>query len=503
MWNFLITINQKVNEIFDQYQKSMNRFATISISLVIALSFLYYFIRFQFNLRNEVPLLLYGLAYGLIIFSLFKILVNRCTIVYTPIDLWALVFLFYNIILLPLSFARYGMIEGLYAIKNHLTGLFLYFVMILFFNSKSARFIFKLTMVVCAIVAIVYLAELISVRYGGGIEDGNILSGEVFDYTRELDQYALEIHPTGHGIAKSWTESDSSIFVRLAGPLGHSNASTFVIGMGVILSFALIAFSYPQRGKTLLFMVGMVTLFWGGTRTNMISSFIGILFLALLGISNKKIGFRKIILVFFAGALLITLLISFKVIDWEAYSQVINWEQSLYTVSIILSKSNFEKLLIQVNDNLLYLVVGFGLAPVLPSTFRGVRYNGYPIVNDDAFFIQFLSQYGIIFSLLLFLFIIYCIWASYKMCKQINHEYFGRNLFALAGITAVLISTFISSLHGAAFYRPQINQVIFILLGAYSVIIREGIRAKGRQDLFLVKRFQSWIKALQKTPTLL
>lgn len=500
MSNLLTSKIQKGHEFFDRYQRYINQLATISISIVIFLSLLYYYLRFQFPLRNSVPLLLFGLAYGLIALSFIKVIVCRSAFIYTKIDFCVFLFLSYNIFLLPLSFYRYGTIEGLYAIKNHLTGLLLYFAIVLFFNQKSTKFIFKLTMIVCTLVSLVYLAELVSVRYGEVNVDGDVLAGKAFNYTIKLDRYAKSIHPTGHGITKSWRKSASSIIVRLAGPLGHSNATTFVIGMGVILSFALIVFGHPQRGKTLFFIIGIVTLFWGGTRTNMISSFFGIFFLAILGILSNKIGYRKLILMFFVGTLSIIFLLSFNIIDWEAYKQIFNWRQSISTVLIIFSKSNFDTLYGQIIDNPINLIIGYGLAPVLPSTYRGVRYSGYPIVNDDAFFIQFLSQYGILLSIIFFLFIIYALWNSYKMCKQVNSEYFNKNLFAIAGITAVLILSFFSSLHGAAPFRPQINPVVFILLGAYSVIIREGIREKGRNDLFVVKRFQTLVKA-PKRPT--
>jgi hypothetical protein len=467
-----------LNKLLGPDEPAATKTLQIGFVIIIVLSLLYYYLRFQFNLVYLIPLLQYGLAYGLIGSAGLKWVTKKKSIIHTKVDLWVLLFLAYNLALLPMSFYRYGYLEGLYAIKNYLTGLLLYFAVIIFFDKKFAQTAVKLTMIVCTLVSIVYFSELVSTRYGEEKEDGVILSGELFKYTVRLNRYAMQLEPTGHGVSKSWRKSKLSTFMRLPGPLGHSNATTFVIGLGCILSFAYIIFRAPLKIKVILFMTGFVTLIWGGTRTNIVSALIAMLSLSIWCLLNKKITLFQLLIPFLAGFFLVSLFILLKIIDWEAYGQIMNFKQSMHTVSVILSKANFDKLFIQVTDNPVYLILGYGLAPIFGSTYRGSNYTGYPIVSEDAYFMQFLSQYGILLSLFFFTFFVYSLWDSYKKCRLADPDYFDKNSIFIVGVLAVLVSSFLSALHGAAPFRPQINLVVFILLGSYSVIVREGIRAK-------------------------
>jgi len=374
----------------------------------------------------------------------------------------------------------------------------------LFFNKKRSQNIIKFITIICTVVSAIYLAELTSVRFmssetiasASGVDI--VHSGGLFKYTANLDRYALQKAPTGHGLSKSWSKSDTSLFVRLPGPLGHSNATAFVIAIGSVLSFSLIVFGTHRRGSIIFFLLCLVALFWGCSRTNMLSSIMGISFVSIVGTRNKKIKTHQLVFFFIAALLLIVILILFKIIDWSAYSQIFNWEQTLYTFRVIFSENILSELWVKMTENPIAFVFGYGFAPVLPQTYISSLYNGYPMISDDTFFVQFLSQYGIVVSLMFFIFLFYSLWNSYRKCKQCNLKYFNSNLFGIAGVLAVIVASFLTFIHGGSLFRPQINPVIFILLGAYSVIIREGAMSAIHLGSFFALPISSFRQIIKK-----
>lgn len=451
--------------------------AFIGISIFLICSTLYYYIRFQFDLVYFVPILQYAIAYLMIGAMILCTVLFRRSFLYNKMDLLLFVFLINNAVFIPLSFYRYGMTEGLYAIKNYLTTLLLYFVVVVFLDAKRAKMAVHLIAVLCVIVSTVYVAEMASIRYAPiNIISSYMNSQGPFNYSVLLDQYALEKAPEGHGVSKSWRKSETSMYIRMPGPLGHSSATAFIIAVGTILCYSMIIFGQGRWKKysIVLFLLCLTGLIWGCSRTNMAGGLAGIALVTISGIALKYVSIQRTMIIITMAVVFIATLMLLSVIDLSTYRQVFSPSQTMETLYYIFPAEALARCFNILTSNPICFLFGYGLPPILSSTYVSSKYTGVPFASDDSFYIQILSQYGVIGNVLYIIAAIFIFYDSYKNFISGNREYIKDNIFAIIGIIAVIVATLTSIVHAASTIRPQVSPVIFILLASYSVISRNS-----------------------------
>ncbi|MEI8173762.1 MAG: hypothetical protein WCH07_09815 [Deltaproteobacteria bacterium] len=263
------------------------------------------------------------------------------------------------------------------------------------------------------------------------------------------------------------------MFIRMPGPLGHSNATTFIIAIGVILNFAAIVFSKRRYLYTIpMFLICLVGLVWGASRTNMVGACIGMIIIAIAGIRLNKIEHRKlfylsVLAVLSIGALMIT-----KVIDLSAYTQIVNISQTVETFHLGIGRgdvlAHFSNVM---TDSFFHFAFGFGLPPVLQSAFSSSRYTGVPFASDDAFFLQALSQYGIVMSLFYVIALTLVFKDTYKKYRLQDKTLGNESLFVIWAVISVLAASFINAIHGGSVIRPLVSPAIWLLAASYSVVV--------------------------------
>jgi len=172
------------------------------LSVFIFTNVLYYFLRFQFSLQVEVPVLLYSTVIILIVVSMLRWFHTK-EHSFSDLDKVMITFFLYSIILVISSWYLYGFMEFLYSIKNYITGFIIYFIISFTLPRKDAWPLFLVALSVLAAVAIIYTAEYVSVHFFGEVKDIVHVPGAVFDYTSELDKYAYSLGAP-HGIAMPW-----------------------------------------------------------------------------------------------------------------------------------------------------------------------------------------------------------------------------------------------------------------------------------------------------------
>lgn len=385
---------------------------------------------------------------------------KNCNIIYTKIDYVVFLFLAYNILFLSKSFVHFGIIEGLYVVKNYIISLLLYFAVILFFDEKKSKNIITLIMFVCTFVSIIYITEFVN---------NFILHNDYFTYTKLMDQYSIEARNVIGGVSKSWVKGDLYTMVRMAGPLGHNNATAFIIAIGSLISISMIVFRHPQRGKYIAFIICIIGLILTGARTSLLASIAGIAALSIAGLKYNYIRIRHFAYMSLTVFLVIAALISCKVIDFSAYKQIFSTEPIVETVTILASVDEFQEFYLKVKNPIAF-IIGYGF----PPTKTGMRDSYSSVMSEDVFFVELLSQYGVVFSLIFSLMFLYSLRHSYVNCKKNSFIYFNNNLFVIWAVISMIIASFVSIAHTNAVIRPQINPILVISVAAFSVIIREG-----------------------------
>ncbi len=467
-----------------QYVELKNRFlyfldikhlVFIGLSIVLCFSTLYYYLRYQFSMVVLVPVVLYTIAYAMIGVMLYYAIRYKANFIYNKFDLLILIFLLHNVLFVPLSFYKYGTIEGLYAIKNYLTPLLLYFVFIMFIEVKRAKTIVLLVAIFCSIVSAIYIAEFLYIRYEPirPISEYGELNGPAFKYSVLMNKDSLRRFPEGHGVSMSWRQSGKSTFLRMPGPLGHSNATGFIMALGSVLAFALLIL---RKGgywyKVPLLTICLVGLVVGCSRINMVAAGAGLFVICIAGIRLKYIGYKIIAFIALLLISLIALLVMTGVIDLSAYGQIFNYSQSAETTQAIFNGEALHQFQKKMMSTVYNFTFGFGLPPTFPSTYLSNRDAGIPITSDDSFYLQPLSQYGILMSFLYIIAMIYALWNTYNKYLLQPREYTANSLFVVWAVLAVITASFVNAVHASTVIRPQVSPVIWLLAASYSVIVR-------------------------------
>lgn len=317
-------------------------------------------------------------------------------------------------------------------------------------------------MLTCVLVGIIYIAEFIHLL---------VLRKGFFSYTILLDQYAYKLNPSGHGLSKSWVKGDLYTLVRMPGPLSHSQVSAFIIAIGGILSFAMIVFRHPQRGKNIFFIICVVALFLTGERTSIVAGSTGCFILVVMGVKYQEIKIPYILGLCSVICLSFVLMIVFKVVDMSAFKLLYRSEAITAVMGQLIAAPAFDEFLLKMKHPIAF-VGGYGFFPVL-SMVSGMEFSFCPVYTEDLFFLQLLSQYGIVFSLVFILLFGTSIRFCYVKCKRLNYRYFKRNLFVFSSIIAVVVASFVSVGHSNAVIKAQVNPVLVISIAVFSVIARE------------------------------
>ncbi|OPY03269.1 MAG: hypothetical protein A4E60_00461 [Syntrophorhabdus sp. PtaB.Bin047] len=454
----------------------------------VCLCALYFFLRFQFGLTWDVLVVLYA-SVGYLIIHLFLSLIGDVRsvkyLVRNKLDLAFLLFFLHNAVFVPLTFYRYGRLEGLYAAKNYLVPLAVYFVVVYFLRHRDASRVIGWVLLCSVLVSGIYVAEMASVRYAplevkAPVED----AFGVFKYTRAMDLYAKEKQAECRGVTKSWTKSDRSLYIRLPGPAGHSNATAFVIAIGTVLAFAAVVFGPATWHRGIGLFLCAIGLFWGCSRTNMIGAGLAILALLGLGLWTGNVRRRDALLLVVAVPSVILLLVLFQVIDWKAYQQIFNLKQTYYTLTATIDKETVRELVVLKGSNPASFVWGSGIAPILSDTYSSGLYLGQTIASDDAFYLQVLSQYGIVCVAMYIGLMVIGLKGAIGSFYRNDPEYVRKYEYVPFGLIGLIVLGMINIFHGASLIKPHVSMIFYVSIGCMSVILsRRGSEDAEREAL--------------------
>lgn len=429
---------------------SLNRIVYSCVYLFVPVSLLYYFLRFQFDLVAAIPVLKYALAglAGSVLF--FGVCLHRLSFVKSKLDLAILVFFLCNLGFSLVDLASAGMYPFLHDVKDYLTGFLMYFAIIAYCSRKQCTQIMNLIMLSCSVVALIYIAEFVRVM---------VLHDGYFTYTKLLNQYAIHLGTVG-GVSQSALSADGATVIRMAGAVGHNNTTAFTIATGMILAFSKLLFKQASLVACMVFVVCFTALFLTGAKTSVLAGMFGMMIIAVAAVRLHFFSPRIFLYGGLTAVVLVIALYAYGLLD--VYS-LIYGKGLLETQLHILATKNSTMTAMEKLSNVMGFFGGYGFNHGHLETFFS------PVFEDDIFYLQVITQYGVIGSLFFACFLFYGIRASYLNWKKSDLMFSGMMPYVW-GAGAVIASTFISMLHTSAVIWPAINHVLFIVLACYSVI---------------------------------
>jgi len=397
----------------------------LMLFLFLFMTVLYYFLRFQWGWDNYIIGFQVGLLSVFSLIGFINLLVNSHF--YKNYEAVYVIIFIYCAFLLFITFFRGGVHGVSYGIKDYVLPVSLLLFYPIFILREDIDKIFLMVAIIASFVSIIYLGEFIS---------KNILMSGYFHYTGGMRELTGSIGETKVGY-------DEYSYFRLAGPISHNNSTGLMIAIGALSSMALSKTKYSKYSKTLL-LVNIVVLILTGARTAWLSFLVGYLFM-------NKISIIKLFIYSVAGIFLVNMVLTLL----PGFSSLIELEGILKTFYIILSQVEVLDL-----SRLYNIIVG-----------SGYNYNGmldrnsffHPILQDDMFFIQLSTVFGLI-PILLF---IYFIFSNKNLIKNIKYDVQYR------ASSAILLTFFISTLHTNALVRPQLFPLFFLF-----VVILHKIKTK-------------------------
>lgn len=466
--------SDRFNHLFKSITNSLIGSGSIAIYLFCILSILYYFLRFQFGLIRLIPLAQYSAALyaiGLMIIFFWR---ERPTFQKDQLVLIVLMFLIYNFIHLIGSLISYGAVEALYVIKNYFVGLILYFVVLHLFKKKQSLNLVFIIMICCSVVAGIHVMEFISRTLAlSSLPDipdfwrrFNLEYTGAFKYSVAMDQYSKALNPEGRGVNFAWVKVGQYILPRFAGVMGTLNASGFIMAIGAIISFSMIMFRHPSKAKFIIFLICIAGLIISAARTSLLSAISGMLIISVIGQKQYRMPYKTI---FYLLLILLSLLIGLYlsgVINLKAFSYFYSMDGLKRTINII-SEDNQIDLFILKMKSAGAIFFGYGFPPIN----YGLYGPSTPIVSDHLFFLQLLSQYGVVFSLF---FLTGSSFALYEAYNGFKKSYDQDSSYAVFAILALFPASLVSSLHTMSVISPQINPILVLLFACYSVLIRDA-----------------------------
>jgi hypothetical protein len=440
---------------YGKYQ-ALDRLVIWSVFLFSILSSLYYYLRFQFNLVQIVPVLQFSILSIGITFFFIKVFSSGLRL--NSFDQIVFLFFIYNIMFFFFGIFQFGLSGVTYGLKDKISNILLYFMLILCFRKLSARILLNLIIILCSIVSIIYAAEFVN-KF--------VFGGDFFAYTYALRDYASDLNQSGNPVGITFEKGDIYTLIRFPGPMGYNNSTGFFIVIGINFLTAFIVYRGISIYRALLIMACWTGLILTLARTSIFAAIVSSSIIFISGIYNKKISLLTVILALASFVALILLMIIMGIIDTTAYGSMLNPERILNTIRLLLNHEHFQWLYDKYERNPVAIISGLGFS------FPGAKnFETSPVVSEDVFFVQLVSQYGLILSPLFLAMFFINFDALYRRIKK-DDTTSKHDMGILWGTIGITASIFVSILHTNAIIVPQINAVIMIIFGIFSVIARE------------------------------
>ena len=411
----------------------------------IAVTILYYFLRFQWGFNLGIVGLQFMLLTLISTVALLRLITSNSVHQHPP---FFFIFIMYSAILLVPTLFRGGVFGVVYSIKDYLAPALLLLGYSYFIRTDKIYSVFYCLSLVGLSVSVIYFAEFIY---------KNILFLGTFNYTEGIRDLSLD---TGADyLAESSFSDGVSDFFRLVGPLSHNNSTATIIAVGILATIPMLVSRFRSLALLILAFCTIVLLVTG-SRTAYVAIFVSLIFyfrdrwLLLIGL------FLTIVIFFLS--------ISFFV---PAFIEVLNIETLLKTVEVIFSQ--VERL---GYDRFYNLLIGSGYNfPGFDNSYAA--FNG-PVLNDDLFIIQLITTYGFL-PLLLFLYYVFSM-------PSIPKEDSNYLLFNTAN--SILICLLITTVHTNALIRPQIFPVFFLIIVLKHLIFSHYQIDKNSQSIGDLKK---------------
>jgi FtsH-binding integral membrane protein len=216
----------------------------------------------------------------------------------------------------------------------------------------------------------------------------------------------------------------------------------------------------------------------------MIGAGLAILALLGLGLWTGNVRRRDALLLVVAVPSVILLLVLFQVIDWKAYQQIFNLKQTYYTLTATIDKETVRELVVLKGSNPASFVWGSGIAPILSDTYSSGLYLGQTIASDDAFYLQVLSQYGIVCVAMYIGLMVIGLKGAIGSFYRNDPEYVRKYEYVPFGLIGLIVLGMINIFHGASLIKPHVSMIFYVSIGCMSVILsRRGSEDAEREAL--------------------
>ena len=239
------------------------------------ISILYYFLRFQFNLDQEI-LFFYGFL-QLVFFLLFMLKLNYFVhFKHSPISKILLIFFFHSLFLTLLTTIKTLSLDAfLYSVKDYLFPVILFWVVVMFKIKYLHQL--KLFHFISFLVSVIYLTDF-SLKI--------FFKQNTLVYLEKIRNLTIE-KANSLELSGTFISGDLFDFIRFEGPLGHNSATSIFIAIGVFIGFYLFK-SYRKPYQLFFLIINSITLIISANRTAIFSLLLTFLIINFLNKNKFK-----------------------------------------------------------------------------------------------------------------------------------------------------------------------------------------------------------------------
>lgn len=367
------------------------------------------------------------------------------------IDIMMTFFFLYSLTLVFMfSTFRGGLITTLDHIHTFISGIIMFFAVRHLLEKKDFEFILNIFKYTGIIVSIAYISVWINVNLLGGS-----FPSWVIKYFNEF----------GTGSQFLWKGYVG--FYRPMGMIGYSHST------GIFLSGALaIVYTYYQenlnKSKFIIIML-FISIIMTASRTAILSVFLIFLFdWSNVGLFQKLKKYLKLLIV-----CILFLFVYFSYFETKEITFLFTLLSNSFSSSGDINYSIFDSFIgmfnvdIQqfsriINNYPLALLVGAGF-PIYSS-----ELNLNPILTNDTYFLQWITQYGLVGSLLMFVILIH-VFRSLSRFLKLNNINSNERVVAISTYRVLLIYLF-STIHSSSIQAYPIYFSFFTFLGIASYL---------------------------------